>query len=201
MHQALTNWGAGSRKAPVLRSPKDAAKKLTSVELHRRLKILDKSRLIDFGLDATRGRAFRNQSSFSCFTTFDRNLLEILHTLAGVFFVNNTNVTYPMKVLLLITGLMPALDSQVRKGLSRAGMEGMGGTQFLLPTDASRPLGQRICHLPFWVGHCWQTHHSEIQNAIAQSDHLTLSTEPGRVFDILLFMQKDQQRTRLLEFV
>lgn len=200
MHQALGNWGAGLRKAPVLRPPKDAAAKLISVELHHRLKILDESRLTAFGLDATRVRAFRPTSTFSCFITFDQNLLGILHTLADVFFVNNTNVTYPMKALLLITGLMPALDSQVRKGLSRAGLAGMSGTQVLLPSDASCVLGQRICHLPFWVGHCWQEQYAEIQYAIAQGNHPTLSTEPGRVFDILLFMQQDKARPQLLEF-
>lgn len=200
MHQALANWGAGSRKAPLLRPSNEASAKLVSVDLHRRLKLLDESRLSTFGLDALSARTFREQSKFDCFITFDKDLLGILRTLAEVFFINNTNVTYPMKALLLITGLMPAMDSQVRKGLRRAGLRGMSGTQFLLPVDSTHSLGQRICHLPFWIGHCWQEQYVELQNAIAQSDHPTLSTEPGRVFDILLFMQQDKERPLLLEF-
>lgn len=200
LYRALSNWGAGSRKAPTLRLPQQAAHKLADKDLHFKLCTFSRCGIDAFSLDAKRDRVFTRSTTFISFDAFDIELLDVLHTLAEALFLNNTNVTYPMKALLLITGLMPALDSQVRKGLKRAGMAGLSGTQLLLPKDTSKALGKRICGLPFYLGNCWQLSQDVLRYAIAQSDHPGLSTEPGRVFDVLLFMQQESRRAPILQF-
>ncbi|MNH32672.1 hypothetical protein D3C79_931320 [compost metagenome] len=114
-----------------------------------------------------------------------------------MLFFNNTSVTYPMKGMLLITGLMPALDSQVRGGLTRAGKSGFTGQQ-LLPRSAQQAAGRRICELPFYLGHCWSLNREVFMEGILSSHHKDLRDKPARVFDILLFMQNRPNRKLIL---
>ena len=130
---------------------------------------------------------------------FDNEILSILNKLADVLFINNTNITYPMKALLLITRLMPALDSQVRGGLTRAGKVGFIGRQ-LLPKNVHQAAGRRICNLPFYLGHCWRLNREAFVKGIDESRHRGLQDTPGRVFDILLFMQNKASRNQILTF-
>jgi hypothetical protein len=116
-----------------------------------------------------------------------------------VLFINNTSITYPMKALLLITGLMPALDSQVRGGLTLAGKAGFTGQQ-LLPWNTQQAAGRRICDLPFYLGHCWSLNREVFIEGISSSRHKDLQGAPGRVFDILLFMQNRPNRKPILAF-
>jgi len=98
-----------------------------------------------------------------------------------------------MKVLLLITGFMPALDSErVRTGLDRGDFSGMNRTQYLLPADAAHADGKKITRLPFLLGQCWTTYTQQLQDGISNSRFPDLKEEPGRVFDILLFTQANK---------
>jgi hypothetical protein len=198
LYAALANWGACTRKAPILRPTQHIAAALSSKALHSRLVCLDRIGLDALDLDPAGGRNFIRETPFSSLNQFDTELLSILEALAHALFINNTNVTYPMKALLLITGFMPAFDSQVRKGLQRAGISGFSGTQYLLPKNAYRAAGQRICHLPFSLGQCWRDNKALLTEAILQSNYPELSTEPGRIFDVILFMQRSPERRLIL---
>ena len=125
--------------------------------------------------------------------SFDSNLLSVLWALGDRVLVGNTNVTFPMKAVLLITGFMPALDStRVRMGLKRGAFSGMNRTQYLLPADPGHADGKKITRLPFLLGQCWTTCAQQLQEGLANSSFPGLIEEPGRVFDILLFMQGDE---------
>ncbi|EMR47973.1 hypothetical protein [Pseudomonas putida] len=198
LQPVLMNWGANKRKAPVLRSASQAAVKLSNPKLHAALVRLNDHTLNAFEICSEGQRRFALDTLYTSLSQFDTELLEVLRTLAEAQFSNNTNVTYPMKALLLITGFMPALDSQVRKGLQRAGLQGFSSTRYLLPRDTNKAAGQKLCLLPFSLGHCWSLNKDLLTQAIKKSDHPTLNSEPGRVFDILLFMQSDPKRKLIL---
>jgi hypothetical protein len=131
---------------------------------------------------------------------FDHNLFYALATLAKGLFVNNTNATYPMKALLLVTGLMPAFDNQVRNGLHLGGFSGTHKTQYLLPANGLRADGKKISRLPFLLGDCWNMFLRVLSPAIAASQFPQLLTHPGRVFDVLLFMQGNEREPLLIMF-
>jgi hypothetical protein len=97
-----------------------------------------------------------------------------------------------MKALLLITGFMPAFDSQVRMGLQRGGFAGVNKTQYLLPDDADHADGKKISRLPFLLGQCWTACAQQLQEGISASNSPELREEPGRAFDVLLYMQADE---------
>jgi hypothetical protein len=148
-----------------------------------------------------------NQRSFvgipttqAALDAFDANLFAALHALADGLFAGNTNATYPMKAALLITGLMPAFDSQVRCGLQRAGFIGMNKTQFVLPGNANCADGKKIARLPFLLGECWHAYSPQINAGIATSRYTGLLDEPGRFFDVLLFMQGDTRNPVLVSY-
>jgi hypothetical protein len=84
---------------------------------------------------------------------------------------------------------MPAFDSQVRSGLHRGGFAGMKKTQFLLPGNTETSDWRKMVRLPFLLAECWHAHLRHISDGISQSNHISLIDEPGRFFDILLFMQ------------
>ncbi|MDP9531238.1 hypothetical protein Q7L38_01545 [Pseudomonas protegens] len=194
LRNALLNWGAGSRKAPILHLPAEAAAGLCNPNLHAKLVRFDTHQLGAFALSSEDRRIFTTEGMYPSAVHFDAELLGVLRMLADALFANNTNVTYPMKALLLITGFMPALDSQVRNGLKHAGFRGFSSTQYLLPSDTLKAAGQKLCRLPFSLGHCWGQNKELLIKAVQKSDHPALQVEPGRVFDILLFMQQDPSR-------
>ncbi len=199
LKEALTNWGAGKRSAPRLKTPAQIAVALANEALRERLISLHDHGIQTLGLSEGR-RILRAGLLCTELDDFDLQLIATLARLADALFIGNTNVTYPMKALLLITGLMPAWDSQVRKGLTRAGMPGLRGTRALLPSTPYTAMGRRLCQLPFLLGHCWEQQNALMMAGIAGSAHPQLSAEPGRVFDVLLFMQQDAQRAPLLNF-
>ncbi|WP_141687622.1 hypothetical protein [Pseudomonas sp. 25 E 4] len=199
LSRALRNWGACRRRSPTLLPVSQIESALKEKQLHGRLLKLSQQSLSAFSLDQQENRLLKCTSSFNDTGAFDREILGILNTLADALFLNNTSVTYPMKALLLITGLMPALDSQVRGGLTLAGKAGFTGQQ-LLPKNAQQAAGRRICELPFYLGDCWSSNSEVFMNGILGSNHQGLLDIPGRVFDILLFMQNRPNRNRILAF-
>ncbi|MEH6412476.1 hypothetical protein [Pseudomonas sp. CGJS7] len=194
LRHALMSWGAGARKAPLLHLPAQAASALCSPSLHATLVRFDIHQLGAFALCSDGHRIFASEKLYPSTAHFDAELLGVLKMLADALFIDNTNVTYPMKALLLITGFMPALDSQVRKGLQNAGVRGFGSPRYLLPSDTLKAAGQKLCSLPFALGQCWEQNKDHLTDAVQKSDHPGLQTEPGRIFDILLFMQQDPSR-------
>lgn len=196
---ALRNWGACKRRSPILRPTPQIESALKEKWLHDRLLKLSQQSLAAFSLDQQEHRLLNSNAPLNDVGAFDREILGLLNTLADVLFFNNTSITYPMKALLLITGLIPALDSQVRGGLTRAGRAGFTGQQ-LLPRNTQQAAGRRICELPFYLGHCWNSNREVFMKGILGSKHKELQDTPGRIFDILLFMQNRPSRKRILAF-
>ncbi len=185
--EVLKAWGAGKRKAPVPKSVSGIAQVLANENFHGCIK-----RLKYFRLDHCITRPVRAfsaaQPEHVDVAAFDQDLAGVLRHIAAEFFLEPvTSPTYPMKVLLLLTGLMPALDSQVRGGLKNAGMKGFSG---LLNLDSPQHM-QKICALPFELGQLLSdpVQAQVISNGITGSRRAEAVPDLGRLFDILLFEQ------------
>jgi hypothetical protein len=195
---ALKSWGAGRRNAPSCKSLTIATQGLFDTVLRDSLR--DLSRSFEY-LDMVDGkRVLLYGAPFVHVEDFDRCMLTTLNTLAEALLVDNTNVTYPMKALLLLTGLTPAFDGQVKGGLKVGGVSGIAKTSYLLPrADCSD--AQKICTLPFYIAHCVARSRGELDTAIKLSRYPMLNGEYGRLFDVLLFMQRRRSpQTALLRF-
>lgn len=197
---ALQRWGAGERGAPTCQSVDAATRGLCNPTLHENLTKLAASFPFLTLIDDV--RRLDVSSPFKAVNDFDESILGTLTELATLVLVGNTNVTYPMKALLLITGLMPAFDSQVRGGLSVAGLSGFGRkeqprTQYLIPAKG-RADAKRICALPFYIAECLAEARPLLNKAIANSKYPMLKGQYGRLFDILLFMQRNLTRETAL---
>jgi len=200
LREVLVSWGAGGRKAPDVQSPLHFEETLADQGVHATLQSLAATPLPAMG---GAGGARSITASFTCPQTpreFDARLFRALSALADRLFVNNTNVTYPMKAVLLITGLMPAFDSQVKKGLGRGGFHGTDKTRYLLPRDETLADARKISRLPFLLGDCWRSFSSLLTSAIANSNFRQLVSHPGRTFDVLFFMQADQNRPVIVAY-
>lgn len=186
LHRVLLNWGAGRRRAPAPRSADSIASHLRCQTLHSDLKALADScskglGLSEDGIRLINGKPFDSKG-------FDESLFSVLQASSQLMLEGNTSVTYPMKILLLLTGLMPAYDSQVRSGMYAAGLRGMAATQYLMPQTMTCSGWKKLAMLPFLVGHCWTSHAARFEKEINNSKHPALSADPGRVFDVIFFM-------------
>jgi hypothetical protein len=186
LHRVLLNWGAGRRRAPAPRSAVSIASRLQCQTLRSDLKALADSCSQGLSLSAD-GIRLINGKPFDG-TGFDESLFSVLQTSSQSMLEGNTSVTYPMKILLLLTGLMPAYDSQVRRGMHAAGLRGMTATQYLMPKTMTCSGWKRLAMLPFLVGHCWTSNAARFENEINNSKYPALSGDPGRVFDVIFFM-------------
>jgi len=195
---ALKSWGAGKRGAPSCKSIDTAAQALCEPALQGLLKNLENSFQY---LDVIEGRrVVKDGAPFATVAEFDDGLIKALNMLADALLVGNTNVTYPMKALLLITGLTPAYDSQVKGGLAIAGVSGINKTRYLLPRVACGD-AKKICALPFHIAHCVAHSRRVLDAAIETSRYPMLRGEYGRLFDVLLFVQRGRTpQTALLNF-
>jgi len=191
----LEQWGAGKREAPGLQPLREFSNALCQPEIRASLAALTGTPLS--ALTVVRQRRYLNAepAKYDDLLSLESNLFFALHTLAERLFIENTNVTYPMKAVLLMTGFMPAFDGKVRAGLQRGGFSGMNKTQYLLPASAVHSDGKKISGLPFLLGQCWAMCASQIREGISKSSFPELIQEPGRVFDVLLFMQADKRNT------
>jgi hypothetical protein len=187
----LTNWKAGQRGGPRTKPLGEVVDFLLLPEVHDALRLMEtRSSLHLLGVNEGR-RTVNALADGEAAASFDSRLLELLQVLAMSLFANNTNVTYPMKALLLITGLMPALDSQVRTGLGRVGFTGVDKSQFLLPRTVNLADGAKLTRLPFMLGQCFQQDRAAFETSVCESKYPQLISEPGRLFDVLFFMQAD----------
>jgi hypothetical protein len=169
LRAVLINWGAGKRGAPHPSYESEIATFLCDARLRVDLANIANAGLASLSLNMQRrividGAEIKNPKQF------DDVLLSVLVRLSNGLFFGNTNVTYPMKAALLITGLMPAFDSQVRRGLNRAGFSGVNKTQFLLPlTVENNSDGMKLTRLPFILGHCWAEFSDVFSDVIRRS--------------------------------
>lgn len=183
----LTSWGAGRRAAPSCQPVEVMVAALNSTAMRRDLADLEAS-IPHLAITASR-RALNSGGPFASVVDFDKCLMRTLHSISINFFVFNTNVTYPMKSLLLLTGLMPAFDSQVKGGLAIAGVVGVNMTRYLMP-EYGTTNAKKICSLPFYIADCVSHSLPLINRDVESSKYFKLVGEYGRIFDILLFMQK-----------
>jgi hypothetical protein len=187
---SLRNWGADRRRAPAMRPDAEIATFLSNnLQSLKQLAGLGE-RVAEFAIDTQ----FRSCPGLAN-VAFDRVLLNTLSGLSSGLFRGNRSVTYPMKALLLITGLTPALDSQVRRGLRLAGFKGVDRTQFLLPRDPHSTDGKKISRLPFVIGECFRNDRETLIAGVRASRHPELENEIGRLFDVLIFMSAAKGRT------
>lgn len=169
LRDVLCRWGAGKQKAPAVQPLTAFVATLSNPSVHANLQHLAHAPLSSLGV-TTRSRSFvGGPTTPAALATFDTSLFRALNSLASGVLVRNTNVTYPMKAVLLITGLLPAFDSQVRIGLGRGGFRGMAKTRYLLPGNAHRADGKKITRLPFLLGDCWRSHTGLLAGAISSS--------------------------------
>lgn len=189
LRDVLARWGAGRREAPTLLSTYQFEATLMQRDLHNTLCKLDANLIVTLNLDKNYYRLIGGMHNKAVLASFDVDLLTVIKELAAGLFSNNTNVTYPMKALMLITGFMPALDSQVRKGLGLGGFVGTNKTQFLIPNKVGSTDEMKISRLPFYIASCFTQNSALISQCIATSRYPALEPEIGRTFDVLFFMQ------------
>jgi hypothetical protein len=195
LHVVLKRYGAERQKAPTRKSIEDIESTLLDSEVHGLLRFFSTHSISTINIIAG------SRISQADIQASDENTVKILRLLGNRLFTNNTNVTYPMKALMLMTGYMPALDSQVKSGLDHAGITGVNTTQFLLPKTTTDLEGKKITRLPYLLAACYSNPECRavIDAAAQESKYKCLATEVGRIFDVLLFMQAAGQR-RLLAF-
>lgn len=192
----LRDWGAGVRKAPTPLPVSRIASALLQPSLLADLHIFVSNGV---GTLSVANGARHAVTGTAGVPALDAALIRTLTALATGMFVNNTNVTYPMKALLLLTGYMPAFDSQVRKGLQRGGFAGMDQTRMLMPTSVVNATHQKVTRLPYLLSDCWRGN-PQIREGVLRSNYPWMQDEPGRVFDVLLFMQADDRYPALLQW-
>lgn len=187
LHEVLFKWGVCKRRAPKIKSIAELTEVLLNSDFHALL-----NGFISTPVSKLRIKnEIRTVCDVEAGSNLDKNLNLVLSKISTEFLIKNTNVTYPMKVLLLLTGFMPALDSRVRNGLKKAGISGVGSAQFLMPTSLISIESRKLTRLPFILGECFfeKNNNQLLMNAINASNYRGLAKEPGRLFDILFFMQ------------
>lgn len=194
----LRQWGADSRKAPLVQSVPTVQETLALPILHASLARLAANPIPTLGIV---GGVRQVAGGPVAHPGFDNELITtILHLSAGIF-VGCTNATYPMKALLLLTGFMPAFDSQVRGGLHRGGFVGMSATRFLTPAGPADTNAHKVTRIPFYLSECYAAYAPLLAGAATASHFPALAADPGRLFDVLLFMQNDPASPLLLQLV
>lgn len=182
LSNTLNDWGAGKRKAPHV---------VDVITLADILADADFGALCHELLLGSRGVYAGQYSGGQGDQT-----MKFLNFVAKHMLTGSTAVTYPMKILLLLTGFMPALDGQVKKGLTLAGAPGFATTSYQLVASSEVSM-QRIQSLPIDLSGLWN---QSLQNAVAASQFPELGDYPGRVFDVLLFMQGKEAAPLLIQY-
>lgn len=159
----LQQWHAGRQNAPKLRSLDDIQ---TFLSLPR-VKLL---------ITQLRGACLDNPGPAI-------NAMCELNALSSQIFVTITRQTYTSKTVLLLTGFGIGTDSNVRKGLKKAGLQGF---------YAALALGdeQKVRSVTTLLYRIWPLIHKHIEDELISSPKFTwLLDHPGRLMDILLFQQ------------
>jgi hypothetical protein len=186
---ALCNWGACRRRAPSLRTEELIASALLDEKFLNSIKFFLKTKISD--LKILQGRPEVGVHEPITPNIFGEHLIGILNFLSNAVFNDATNITYPMKTLLLLTGFMPAWDSKVRRGLYLSGFRGTNFTSFLLPNETNSTLAKKIISLPFYLGDFYRENQKVLEAAAKSSDYPELIHSPGRLLDIIFYTQGD----------
>src|SRR5271166_3111679 len=101
VRRVLQRWGAGKREAPRLRNTEDILSGFLDNQFHAEIANLSLLTIADLGIDHKLRRLVHSEHRAGDIEDFDRRLLSVLRRLSDLMFCNNTNVTYPMKALLL----------------------------------------------------------------------------------------------------
>jgi hypothetical protein len=177
LSNTLNAWGAGKRKAPQVVDVITLADVLSDADFGKLChELLLGSRCV-----------YGNQHPWRQ----GDQIIQFLNFVAKYMLIGSTTVTYPMKILLLLTGYMPALDGQVKKGLTLAGAPGFATTSYQLESSAELSM-QRIQALPIDLSGLWK---QSLHDAVAASQFPKLNDYPGRVFDVLFFHARQRSRS------
>lgn len=193
--RVLREWGANKRRAPRLRTEAEIIKLFTDPRLREMLRDLSKLRTRLPSVDE--GKRVVGTDSHSP-DQLDALVINVLNELASGLFERCTNLTYPSKAVLLLTGYMVAVDSEVRSGAQYAGFTGMSSP--LAVADTQHPnlsTAKKITAMPYLLGQAWPRIGDQIKDALVvtgRKDLLELLGHPARIFDILLFMQSKRMR-------
>jgi len=199
LRDVLKKWGSDQRRAPKPRGVKEFENTLTDPLFHSMLLDVLETKISQIGVLGKNRYVDKQKPGFDRLNFIDSKLIYILNYLAGKLFIDNTNVTYPMKALLLLAAYMPAFDSNVRAGLKRGGFAGFSSTRLVLPKRIGNADSKKITSLPFLLGECWSSYKNIFIKGVSKSNYPNLIDEPARIFDILLFMQSDNTLPVLLE--
>lgn len=195
--RVLKEWGANKRVSPRLRPEAEIVKLFTDPRLREMLR--DLSELRTRLPSVYEGKRVVGTGSHSP-DQLDAIVIAVLNQLACGLFERCTNLTYPSKAVLLLTGYMVAVDSEVRSGAQYAGFTGMGS--LLAVADTRHPdlsTAKKITAMPYLLGQAWPRIGDQIKAALVvtgRKDLLELLGHPARIFDILLFMQSQSKRMR-----
>ncbi len=183
IRKVLGEWGAGLKKAPTVA---DDASVVACLESNR-------SELQEFGgidLWSLQPAPHRDKVRAQLL------LRRLLWNLSGCFNLHRgvraPSVTYPSKLLMLLTGRYVGLDSNVRSGLHRAWREpGFTGTQFLLPQPTRECAeAERILRVFGRMTEYLWKNRAAIEAGISASSRPEILSDldaPGRIVDIVLF--------------
>jgi hypothetical protein len=185
IHGVLYRWGAGRRKAPHCQPIHHIETALMNVHLHQSLAFIANHPLTTFKILSGYNRT--NTLGVGP-ARLDLTIIDTINMISRTFFIGNMNITYPMKALLLLTGFMPALDSQVRSGLQATGFTGTT-VNLNLPANPHQITGRKITRLPYYLADCYARNALLINTGVAASHFPHLLHELGRLFDVLFFMQ------------
>lgn len=175
----LKEWGACRRGAPCTVDCDEMTGALCSTELRQMLR-----QYVD------NGWVIYVQGSDDEILKNNAQMLSLLTRFQNEFLIANTNITYPTKLLLLLTGLSVGIDSQVREGLAKCGVEGFKSTRYLLPTNVLDKGAAKLFSLHVLLAKCWYDNAVVLQEGVRRSKHrylLSYLNAPARVMDILLF--------------
>lgn len=185
----LKNWGAAKRKAPKLRNVREFELALIDPQLHAKLRDVARIQIPRLGVSNKIRLIDKQRPKPDQPKDFAVKVISALNCLAEKFLIENSNVTYPMKALLLLTSHMPAFDGNVKNGLKLGGYTGFSSTQLILLKDITSAVSKKITSLPYILGECWNSYKETLTEGIRKSNYPLLLGEPSRVFDVLLFMQ------------
>lgn len=187
LRHVLKEWGMGGR----WRAPKfttgglpAAAAVLRDPALFPRLRRLNGISMSALQLAGARCLRTGHSSPLALQT----DIVESLQHLASGLFADNTEITYPTKALMLLTGISVALDSNVRIGGCKAGLCGLRQPYGVPSTPMDLP-ARKIGALGYRLSECWALDRQVITRAIRNSKFPGLIDHPARFFDVVLFTQ------------
>jgi hypothetical protein len=189
LRATLVAYGAGTRGAPACHSMAAIETALVDPILFTALQAFAKSARSLRMSGPCRSIAPRTVAQGTGIAQAESQMLTALTLLSAGLFIGCTNVTYPMKALMLLTGAIPAFDSQVKEGLTLGGFPGFASTRYLLNTPSTSAARMKLTRLPFLLGDCYWRHRALLSSAAAQSLQPHIFRYPGRLFDVLLFVQ------------